>query len=581
MRKQVCRSVGPRDQARHRPPRRGAIIVLTAILMVVLMGLLALSIDTGYMYTMQTELDRSVDAAALAGAASLVEGTDTASDKVVEYLVRNPVGGEEGSISDDRLAEFTALFLADHSGDYSVAIGNWNADTGQLEAAPKYPSAVEVSMTYPNLPLFFGRVLGKNSFSIEARAIAMYQPRDIALVLDFSGSMNDDSELKSIGKLGYDVVMNNLEQIYGELGSPQYGNLEFLPKYIVVKGPAPVGEGEAQIEVEYRYRSVSVSSSLNLTNVNLRFANGATQTFSGLSGTSGTFAGTGTQDGQVVEYVWVTSGDTADQVFDFSSGSFNTTAIAALELDSVSYPYPSGSWSDYLNYGKTSSNNRNAGFEYQFGFANLINYWLERKPAYSQTPDLWKVSAQPVTAVKNSVSVFMDYIRQVDTNDRLALVVYNAPDGNALVETPLTLDLDLVATLTIQRQAGHYHSYTNIGAGMEAARLELEQNARLGAFKMIVLMTDGRANWHDGGYDTTAARNHVLSEAYAAEASNIPVVTISLGAGADIDLMNQVAEITESRTFNVPGGQSALQYRDGLYQVFRDIADHRPLKLVQ
>ena len=30
-------------------------------------------------------------------------------------------------------------------------------------------------------------------------------------------------------------------------------------------------------------------------------------------------------------------------------------------------------------------------------------------------------------------------------------------------------------------------------------------------------------------------------------------------------LMNQVAEITESRTFNVPGGQSVSAYRDGLY----------------
>ncbi len=581
MRRQVYCEVGQHNHARRRPPRRGAIIVLTAVLMIVLMALLALSIDTGYMYTMQTELDRSVDAAALAGAASLVEGPDTASDKVVEYLVRNPVGDNVGAISNAQLAEFTATFLADHSGDYSVAIGNWNATTGQLEPAAQFPSAVEVSMTYPNLPLFFGRVLGKDSFSVEARAIAMYQPRDIALVLDYSGSMNDDSELKSIGSLGYDVVMANLEQIYGELGSPQYGLLEFLPKYITVQGPPPGAEGEAQIDVEYRYRSASVSSSLNLTSVVLQFANGASQTFSELAGTTGTFAGTGTQDGQVIEYVSVTSGDTSGQVFDFSAGSFNNVAIAALELDSISYPYPSGSWSDYLNYGKTSSNNRNAGFEYQFGFANLINYWLERKPAYSQTPDLWKVSAQPVTAVKNSVSVFMDYIRQVDTNDRLALVVYNAPDGDSLVETPLTTDLDLVATITAQRQAGHYHSYTNIGAGMEAARLELEQNARAGAFKMIVLMTDGRANWNNGGYDTTAARNHVLSEAYAAEASNIPVVTISLGAGADIDLMNQVAEITKSRTFNVPGGQSALQYRDGLYQVFRDIADHRPLKLVQ
>ena len=44
------------------------------------------------MYTMQSQLDRSVDAAALAGAAALIEGTDAANESVIEYLVRNPVG---------------------------------------------------------------------------------------------------------------------------------------------------------------------------------------------------------------------------------------------------------------------------------------------------------------------------------------------------------------------------------------------------------------------------------------------------------------------------------------------------------
>ena len=123
MRNQVCSRPGHHDHARRQPKRRrGAIIVLTAILMIVLMALLALSIDTGYMYTMQTELDRSVDAAALAGAASLVEGNDTASDKIVEYLVRNPVGGDEGAISDDTLAEFTTQFLATHADDQHVRV---------------------------------------------------------------------------------------------------------------------------------------------------------------------------------------------------------------------------------------------------------------------------------------------------------------------------------------------------------------------------------------------------------------------------------------------------------------------------
>jgi len=87
-------------QARRVPRhggRRGAIVLLTAVLLIVIMAVLALSIDTGYMYTMQTELDRSVDAAALAGAASLVDGPQVAGDKVVEYLVRNPVGGAGGA----------------------------------------------------------------------------------------------------------------------------------------------------------------------------------------------------------------------------------------------------------------------------------------------------------------------------------------------------------------------------------------------------------------------------------------------------------------------------------------------------
>ena len=73
-------------------------------MLIVLMALLALSIDTGYMYTMQTELDRSVDAAALAGAASLIEGTDIAHERVIEYLVRNPVGDPRSDRRRSRLA---------------------------------------------------------------------------------------------------------------------------------------------------------------------------------------------------------------------------------------------------------------------------------------------------------------------------------------------------------------------------------------------------------------------------------------------------------------------------------------------
>jgi hypothetical protein len=46
--------------------------------------------------------------------------------------------------------------------------------------------------------------------------------------------------------------------------------------------------------------------------------------------------------------------------------------------------------------------------------------------------------------------------------------------------------------------------------------------------------------------------------------------------------MQQVADVTESRHFNVPAdGNGIERYREGLMEVFKAIADARPLKLVQ
>jgi len=54
-----------------------------------------------------------------------------------------------------------------------------------------------------------------------------------------------------------------------------------------------------------------------------------------------------------------------------------------------------------------------------------------------------------------------------------------------------------------------------------------------------------------------------------------------LGAGADTGMMQEVADITDGRHFNVPGGEDVQEYHDGLLGVFREIADDRPLKIVR
>jgi hypothetical protein len=45
-----------------------------------------------------------------------------------------------------------------------------------------------------NAPTYFGRVFGINSFAVKTQAVAAHRPRDVALILDFSGSMKFGTE---------------------------------------------------------------------------------------------------------------------------------------------------------------------------------------------------------------------------------------------------------------------------------------------------------------------------------------------------------------------------------------------------
>lgn len=260
-----------------------------------------------------------------------------------------------------------------------------------------------------------------------------------------------------------------------------------------------------------------------------------------------------------------------------SSNSISTVK-SQLGLNNVAYPFPSGSWNDYIDYVMTDNTVKNAGYQKKYGYLTFIDYLQTEQPKYSQTPVLWRASAQPVTAVKNAVTVLLDYLRQVQTKDRVALVSYTAADGTAKIESSLTNDFTVIQTKCNQMQAGHYDEYTNIGAGILKARQELNNNGREGTFKFIVLLTDGIANRPT---NASVAKNYTLQQANAAKADGYPILTISLGAEADVNLMQQVANITGGVHFNVPGGQSVSAYTEDLMDVFSQVAAHRPLKLVR
>ena len=91
-------------------------------------------------------------------------------------------------------------------------------------------------------------------------------------------------------------------------------------------------------------------------------------------------------------------------------------------------------------------------------------------------------------------------------------------------------------------------------------------------------MTDGQANLPYGGAGPDA---YALTQAQAAATAKVPIVCISLGAGADPVIMQQIADITKGVHFNIEGGQTAEEYEEALKGVFRQVADDRPLQLVQ
>ncbi len=210
--------------------------------MIVMLGVIALSVDVGYMQNAQTELDRAVDAGALAGAGTLPQGLSEAEEAAFQYMQLNPVASRPFRLK-----------------EVGIEAGHWNEEDRQFTPDTVLPTALRVTAERSG-PLFFSRVFGNSSFDLSSAAVATFPPRDIMVVLDNSDSMNDDSEFLRIPVLGREAIEGNLRQIYEELGSPDYGTLTIDPQYMTVVGQRPTNSDRPQLTVEYRYNHVYVTS---------------------------------------------------------------------------------------------------------------------------------------------------------------------------------------------------------------------------------------------------------------------------------------------------------------------------------
>lgn len=171
-----------------RDSRSGSILPLVAVSLVALLGLIALAVDIGLVTVARTQAQDVADLAALSGARQL-NGNSLAKTNL------NNVNGATATAR-DRADDNRILTSLVNSSDVQVRAGTYTYSSSTQRFTPNFPSSpdpdawsiMEVTIN-GSVPTFFGRVFGVNSFALKTQSTAAHRPRDVALVLDFSGSM--------------------------------------------------------------------------------------------------------------------------------------------------------------------------------------------------------------------------------------------------------------------------------------------------------------------------------------------------------------------------------------------------------
>ncbi len=227
---------------RNTDPRRGGVTPLVALCLVGLMGFIALAVDLSIVVLVRNQAQNAADVAALAGTRTLtgdpnyqIPNPNNPNQTVTDpyhvsaalpnaqtALQNNKILGQACGSGTDVVSIQVGQYYYSRASNTFVA---WPADPGSTKSpgtSANWPSVVANTDVPPTLttvtyttqsPLYFGRVFGMSSMSVSAQATAVHRPRDVALVIDFSGSMRLDSQLS--GPLVYSWTDSGGTTYYG------------------------------------------------------------------------------------------------------------------------------------------------------------------------------------------------------------------------------------------------------------------------------------------------------------------------------------------------------------------------------
>lgn len=564
--------------------RRGVIVVLTGFLLVVIFAFVSLSVDSGRVVLTETELQNAVDAAALAASQEITAAIQAAGQGEGSANI----DGESAAVAAARLvaaqvAQANGVFV-DPDQDvsfgrrvYDAATGDWPIQwgTSPYNVVRVVARRTNTDTAEPDgeLPLVFGWAIGRDSVPLTTSATAFVEARDLVLVLDFSGSMNYDSQLTS--SLGVDTAEELLDDIWDAMvaANPQW------PGTSTSKFPSS-GFGNINSYEGTYISSTNTSTILSTLGLNANDSDGTRQ------------------------FPYPQAGRNSNGSLKFKPSNATSDAL----------------WQKYIEFVK---NHPVSEYNKRYGYRTLMDY-LQQKSIGGFTPrdrytseDMWRTPHQPMNAVKNGTSLFLNFLEELNFDDEVGLVGYgewaewidSLNDGVVSIDIsgdPITPDYSQIDTLQIHHQAGEFNGQTNMGDAILKGRQLLvgtggsdTGNVRYGARPTMLIMTDGLANKKPSGwslpsdfswadwtdYDGDGTADYSTSDNYkryafweATEAAKLGITlhTLAVGNDADTDMMRAIAFAGGGIFVNVPGGSTVAQMEEQLIEAFSQIAAKLP-----
>lgn len=189
--------------------RRGAMLVLVAFMLIVVLIMAAFSIDIAYMQLTRTQLRVASDAAARSAASALTSTgkTDEARKAARKAAEENLVAGKGLELNDSDIIFGRTIMNDDREFAFQA--------NGEPYNAVRILARRTADSDSGEVPLFLGSMLGRGTFAPHVHSTAASNTRDISLVLDRSGSMGSENKIDDL-KSAVAVFLTELEKSTGD-----------------------------------------------------------------------------------------------------------------------------------------------------------------------------------------------------------------------------------------------------------------------------------------------------------------------------------------------------------------------------